>query len=46
MLITRIKAAFSTNNDPLRRLLVKTPKTVTNDIGEGLLAKIFEQSKK
>jgi len=46
MLIRRIKRALSTNNDPLAKLLLKTPKTVTNDQGEGFLARIFEQSRK
>jgi hypothetical protein len=46
MLNRRLKAWLSNSNDPLRKLLLKAPKTVTADIGEGLLARIFEQSKK
>lgn len=46
MLNTRLKALLSTNQDALRKLLVRTPKNVTNDLQAGLLSRIFEQSKK
>lgn len=46
MLNRRLRAWLSNSNDPLRKLLLKAPKTVTADLGEGFLARIFEQSKK
>lgn len=46
MLNRRLKVWLSNSNDPLRKLLLKAPKTVASDMGEGFLARIFEQSKK
>ena len=46
MLNRRLKGWLSNSNDPLRKLLLKAPKTVTVDVGEGFLARMFEQSKK
>lgn len=46
MLVLRSIANCTKQKDPLIRLLLKTPKTVEPDIGQGLLARIFEQSKK
>jgi hypothetical protein len=41
MLNTLLKKMLSTSNDPLRKLLVKTPKSVTNDFGDGFLSRLF-----
>ncbi len=48
MLIKSIRfwLSASNNNTHLSKLLTRTPKTVSNDLPEGLLARLFDQSKK
>lgn len=40
------RALFSKENRHLAQLMTRVPKTVGVDLGEGFLARIFEQSKK
>ena len=46
MLTHVARALFSNKNQHLAQLMTRVPKAVTNDMGEGFLARIFEQSKK